>query len=221
MALPLCLSAVGCSSSKGLANGVGRPMLSLRDLLLPFMKSILAGRLIACRMELALRLRAWPDVIYLDRDAAVGAAKLEERLALRVGGADEDLVFIWWGLEDGRTLLKYACLAALVGVLGEVTGVVEAIVPPKPVLKLGETTFRFVVIGPVVTDIGGGGAMRAGLWGEPIAITKGTLEFDEVLGLREGGEAMALELVEPSRDRNCNGAGTAESMIGLLGLLLS
>lgn len=45
-------------------------------------------------MELALRLRAWPDVIVLDREAAVGAAKLEERLALRVGGADADLVFM-------------------------------------------------------------------------------------------------------------------------------
>jgi hypothetical protein len=69
-------------------------MLSFRDLPLPFMNSILAGRLIAFRIELALRLRACPDVMVLDRDAAVGAAKLEETLALRVGGADADLVFV-------------------------------------------------------------------------------------------------------------------------------
>jgi hypothetical protein len=97
MVLPSCLSGVSWverSISKGLANGVGRPMLSFRDLPLPLMNSILAGKLIAFRIELALRLRVCPEVKVLDRDAAVGAAKLEETLALRVGGADADLVFV-------------------------------------------------------------------------------------------------------------------------------
>lgn len=84
-------------------------MLSFRVLPFPLIKSILAGKLIAWRSELALRLRAWPD---LERDAAVGAAKLEvrsnplreEMLALRLGGADFEPVR---GLGDaGRTVLK-------------------------------------------------------------------------------------------------------------------
>jgi hypothetical protein len=115
-------------------------------------------------------------------------------------------------------LLKYGCLDALVGEVGEVTGVVEAIVPPTPVLRVGETTFRFAVIEHAVDCTGGCGAIRAGLWGEPMAMTKGMFEFEAVLGRREGGEAiMTFELVEPSRDRNRNGAGTAESVVGLLG----
>lgn len=189
-------------------------MLSLRDLPLHLMESILAGRLIALRMELALRFRAWPEVIVLDRDATVGAAKLEERLALRVGGADADLMCAYCDLED-ETLLKYDCWDALMGKVGDVMGVLDAIVPPTPVLKAGETTTRLAVIGYVVGVTEGGGDTRAGLWGDPIAMTKGIVELEAVLGRREGGEAMALELAEPSRDRNCNGAGIADSMIGL------
>lgn len=105
------------------------------------------------------------------------------------------------------------------GETGEVMGVVEAIVPPTPVLRVGETTFLFAVMEHAVGGTGDCGVIRAGLWGEPIAMTKGMFEFDAVLGRREGGEAIALELVEPSRDRNCNGAGTAEAIIGLLKLL--
>ena len=99
----------------------------------------------------------------LDRDAAVGAAKLEERLALRVGGEGAALGSLRWGLEDGKSLLKYAGVEAWVGDTGEVTGVVEAMVPPTPVLKVGKTTFRFPVIEHVVGGIEVFGEMRAGL----------------------------------------------------------
>jgi hypothetical protein len=98
-ALPMSLRGVlwlERSTSKGLANGVGRPMMSFLDLLLPFIDPILA------RIELALRFRACP--IVLEREAAVGAAKLEvkleERLALRLGSAEVDL------LVEGREVLK-------------------------------------------------------------------------------------------------------------------
>ena len=214
MALPICVSDV----PKGLAKGDGWPMLSLRDLPLHLIESILAGRLIALRIELALRFRAWPEVIVLERDAAVGAAKLEERLALRVGGADADLICVWCGFV-GEPLLKYDCWDVLMGEVG--VGVLEAMVPPTPVLKIGETTLRFAVLGDVLGGTDGGGDMRAGLWGDPIAMTNGMFELDALLGRLDGGEAMALELTEPSRDRNCNGEGIADWMIGLLGPLLA
>lgn len=74
-------------------------------------------------------------------------------------------------------------------------GVVDAIVLPIPVRKLGEMTLRLPVIeqelrGPVTVEV-----VRAGLWGEPMAITNGMLELDAVLGLRDG-EAMP-GLTEP------------------------
>ena len=74
-------------------------------------------------------------------------------------------------------------------------GVVDAIVLPIPVRKLGEMTLRLPVIeqelrGTVTVE-----AVRAGLWGEPMAITNGMLELDAVLGLRDG-EAMP-GLTEP------------------------
>lgn len=67
-------------------------MVSFLILFLPLIDPILT------RIELALRFRACPMV--REREAAVGAAKLEvnveERLALRLGSADVDL------LEDER-----------------------------------------------------------------------------------------------------------------------
>lgn len=169
-------------------------------------------------MELALRLRACPDVEVLDRDAAVGAANRDERLALRVGGADADLAPARWNL--GELLLKGSCLGTLLGEIGEVTGVVEAIVPPTPSLKFGTTAFRFAVIEHAVACTRESDRFNAGLWGEPMAITNGMFELDAVLGRREGSEVTAApELTDPSRDRICNGSGNAESSLGLRRLL--
>lgn len=76
---------------------------------------------------------------------------------------------------------------------------VDAMVPPTPVRSVGAT---FPVMEHAVGGIVAVGGISAGLWGEPIAITKGTLELDEVLG-RRGGEAVLimLEPADPSRER--------------------
>lgn len=81
------------------------------------------------------------------------------------------------------------------GEVGDVIGVVDAIVLPMPVRKLGETILRLPVIeqelrGTIAVDV-----VRAGLWGEPMAMTNGILEFDAVLGLRDS-DAMP-GLIEP------------------------
>jgi len=151
------------SMAKGLASGVGWLMLSLRDLPFPFMKSILAGKLIAWRIELALTLREWFGVVVLDREAAVGAAKpapaslsFDETLALRLGGLED-------GLDDGSEVLKYVCLEASVGDVGDVTGVVDAMVPPTPILSDGETNFSFPVIEQTVGGTAGTALISAGL----------------------------------------------------------
>ena len=146
--------------------------------------------------------------IMRDLEATVGAAKLDvkvdERLALRLGSAEVDLLF-------GRTVLKKDCFADT----GEVTGVVDAMVLPIPaVRRVGESTLRFLVMEHGEGDNVAVGTMSAGLCGEPIAMTKGMLVLDAVLGLREG--AAALELVDASRGRNCKGLGTADAVVELL-----
>jgi hypothetical protein len=82
-------------------------------------------------------------------------------------------------------------LEVSVGEIGEVTGVEEAMVPPTPVRdKTGLIlSGAFLVI---AHDVGGmltTGVTRAGLCGEPMAMTNGMLEFDAALNLRSGGDA--------------------------------
>lgn len=101
-----------------------------------------------------------------------------------------------------------------VGEIGDVTGVVEAMVLPMPVRKVGETMLSLAVMEHALGGTEVLGEMRAGLWGEPMAMTKGMLELDAMLGRRDG--ATGPELAEFSRDRNCKGAGTAESAAELL-----
>jgi hypothetical protein len=72
----------------------------------------------------------------------------------------------------------------------------------------------------VIEQVGCGtlavGATRAGLCGEPIAMTKGTFKPGGSLGLRGGeedavvGRFALFEASEPSRDRKTSGSGTAE-----------
>ena len=76
------------------------------------------------------------------------------------------------------------------GEMGEVTGVEDAMVPPTPVREVVGLIFSgaFLVM---EHDVGGmlpTGETRAGLCGEPIAITNGILELDAPLKLRSGGD---------------------------------
>jgi hypothetical protein len=98
-------------------------------------------------------------------------------------------------LKVDSALAKYEVFEASVGDMGYVTGVVEAIVPPTPVLDVGLVTLTatFLVIEQLVGGTLAVGAIRAGLCGEPMAITKGTFALDEVLGLRGGEEGSAIE----------------------------
>lgn len=80
-------------------------------------------------------------------------------------------------------------LDASVGEIGEVTGVDEAMVPPTPVREMD----ALIVSGALrVIEQGVGGRLvvgvnKAGLCGEPMAITKGMFDPEAALNLRSGG----------------------------------
>jgi hypothetical protein len=106
---------------------------------------------------------------------------LDRRLVLRTGPN-------WVGLVDiGRG--GGSSPVASVRETGEDRGVEEAIVPPTPVREMGGVIFSGAlrVIEQLVGITAADGVIRAGLYGEPIAMTKGTLESDAVLNLRSGG----------------------------------
>lgn len=96
-------------------------------------------------------------------------------------------------------------MEASVGEMGDVRGVEEAIVPPKPVRDVGEETLsgaHLPVMEHVVGVITAVGAMSAGLCGEPIAMTKGMLLPDPVLNFRCGEEGCmfaVLDFSDPAR----------------------
>ena len=76
-----------------------------------------------------------------------------------------------------------------VGEMGDVTGVEDAMVPPTPVRDVVLIlSGAFLVIEHDVGGMLAAGEMRAGLCGEPIAMTNGMLELDPVLNLRSGGD---------------------------------
>jgi hypothetical protein len=91
-------------------------------------------------------------------------------------------------------------------------GVEEAIVPPTPM--------RDVTSGGRRADVGDMldiGLTRAGLWGEPMDMTKGMLELDAALNLRSGGDGSwvemwpVVEVTDPVRERSIAGdAGEGE-----------
>jgi hypothetical protein len=94
---------------------------------------------------------------------------------------------------------KYGLRMFLGGDTGDDTGVVDAIVPPTPVLNIGLEILA-AAAAPMAGD------MNAGLWGEPIPITKGVLVLEDVLGRRsEGcgcGELRGNDVVGSSRERD-------------------
>lgn len=117
----------------------------------------------------------------------------------------------------GRVEGKKGFLEVSVGEIGDVRGVEVAIVPPTPVRSVGEKTLTFPVIEHAVGGTVVVGVMSAGLCGEPMAMTKGMLELDAVLGLREGeGGCTFVEVAESSRERRDSGAGMAELAVELL-----
>jgi hypothetical protein len=69
-------------------------------------------------------------------------------------------------------------------------GVEDAIVPPTPMRDVTGMILRGALraMGAGVGEMLVIGFMRAGLWGEPMDMTKGTLELDAALSLRSGGE---------------------------------
>ena len=165
----------------------------------------------AVLMELPLTLRECDGVVFLERDAAVGAAKvlvleaaelgawfsalvLDEMLPLRLGvvgsGTLGDVALLR-GWRVDATLPKCKVFDVSVGL---VTGVVEAMVPPTPVLDVGLITFvaMFLVMEQLAGCTLAVGAIRAGLCGEPIAMTKGTLVLDELLSFRCGKDGLGV-----------------------------
>jgi hypothetical protein len=66
----------------------------------------------------------------------------------------------------------------------------DAIVPPTPARDVFVLILRgaFRVMAQEESGMVIAGSMRAGLCGEPMAMTKGVLELDAVLGLRSSGE---------------------------------
>ena len=103
-------------------------------------------------------------------------------------------------LAEGRAPPKNTGLLVSVGDTGEDNGVELAMVPPTPVLLVGDCNFGKVAVVaaapavdaletlPVIEQAEGGtvvvGVMRAGLCGEPMAITKGMLLPEPTLSLR-------------------------------------
>jgi hypothetical protein len=73
---------------------------------------------------------------------------------------------------------------------GDVTGVVDAMVPPTPARDVPVLILRgaFLVIEHDVGGMLAAAGTRAGLWGEPIAMTKGMLELDAALSFRSDGD---------------------------------
>jgi hypothetical protein len=72
--------------------------------------------------------------------------------------------------------------------IGERIGVGDAIILPNPIREVGGVFLSgaFRVIEQAVGNTAGDDVIRAGLDGEPIAMTKGVLEADVALKLRSG-----------------------------------
>jgi hypothetical protein len=73
--------------------------------------------------------------------------------------------------------------------MGELTVAEDAMVQLTPLRELGGVTLSgaFRVIEQTVGSTAADGVIRAGLCGEPMAMTKGMLEVDAVFSLRSGG----------------------------------
>ena len=143
--------------------------------------SLFLGSLIAVRILLPLTVRECDGV----RGGRAWFSCFLDKLSLRVGveGATGiGLVVVRFEGESnsGRSF----------GEMGEVTGVEDAMVPPTPVREVVGLIFSgaFLVMEQDVGGMLAAGETRAGLCGEPIAITNGILELDAPLNLRSGGD---------------------------------
>ena len=170
------------SIPKGLPKGLGILMLSFLILCASsFSFSRFFGNRIAVRILLPLTLREC-DGVRGGRGA--WSSCFLEKLNLRVctaGVDDTGLVGCGFGGGSG--------LETSVGEVGDVMGVEDAIVPPTPDLDTDELILRgaFRVIEHGVGGMPVVGVMRAGLCGEPIAMTNGILDAEATLSLRSGG----------------------------------
>lgn len=161
----------------------------------------------AVRMLLPLTLRECEGVRG-DGGRSPSCFLFEPRPNLRAGPADVGGVgMLDVGFEGG------VGLKPPVGDTGEVTGVDDAIVPPIPALEVGGMILSgaFRVIEQALGETLVVGVMRAGLWGEPMAITNGMLELEVALSLRSemgsmrGAMFPASASVGPTYERSIPG----------------
>lgn len=100
------------------------------------------------------------------------------------------------------------------GSTGEVTDVVEAIVPRAVGGTILSGAYRVMehAVGAVMAV----GGMSVGLWDEGMPMTQGMLELDAALSLRSGGWVIAVvEPLEAARKRcTAGGTGEVESVTG-------
>jgi hypothetical protein len=199
--------------SKGLASGVGLEMLSFRVFPFPFINEL--GSCIALLMLLPLTLLEWPPLLRpLSLFVLLGIVMLF-RLVFLLCATEPD--FEGPPFDTGRPepKPKEFGFPVSVGSVGEVKGVELAIVPPTPVLLVGDFKGAAPVDLPVIEQVDGGtavtGETSAGLCGDGIPIIKGMLLPDALLPLRCGEAGCAipvvLELVEPALVRRDSGAG--------------
>jgi hypothetical protein len=148
-------------------------MLSFRILCDSLSVSLVFGKRMAVRTLVPLALRDCDGVLG-------GSSRFLEKLSLRACGTSTGLVDA--GLSGGSSI------GMSVGETGDVTGVDDAIVPPTPMRDVTVVTFSgaFRVIEHDVGGIVTIGVTSAGLCGDPMPITKGTLELDAALNFRSG-----------------------------------
>jgi len=184
------------SNPNGPPSGCGIPMLSFRILRASMSLSLVFGSRMAVRMLPPLTLREC-DGVFGDP-----SSRFLEKLSLRVCGTTTG--FVDTGPKGGCSM------EVLVGEMGDETGVDDAIVPPTPTREVTALILRgaFLVIEHGVGCIRTAGAMRTGLCGEPMPMTKGILEPDAALSLRSwdastgAGMLVMTELADPARGRS-------------------
>ena len=200
------------SVSKGLSKGLGAEMLSFLVFPLPLIREL--GSCIALLILLALVFLEWPLVFVLDALtpsvtplAPVPLRGILEEVPLEVA------------TEPPKKLFD-----ASVGDTGEVSGVLNpvlelAIVPPTPILLVGESTFPGGGVYFPISELGEGatvaiGLITAGLCGEGMPIMNGILLPEPLLSLRWGDEAPTrapvLDPSDPARGLRRRGAGMAD-----------
>jgi hypothetical protein len=174
---------VNRSSSNGLPSGCGMLMLSFLALCAIYSFSLVFGNLIAVRMLLPLVLRECEGV---RGGRGSSCSCFLVILKLRVSGADVSRMgLVVLGLGGGGRS------GASPGESGRPTGVDDAMVPPTPAREVASVLMlrgAYLVIEHGVGSMLVAGVMRAGLCGEPMAMTNGILELEAALSFRSEGE---------------------------------